>query len=102
MPPTTNATIAATSTANKLIPTMQCSSPEIAEIRPELPYRAVQAGDAAVRARLHHAALYRRPRELVELAAFKSFGPRILSQASTVPPLYQALKWVWRHGHGAS
>jgi len=42
-------------------------------MRPQLPHRAVEAGDAAVRARLHHAALHRRRRELGESAAFEPF-----------------------------
>ena len=37
---------------------------------------------------------------LSEFAAFELFGPRILSQASTVPPLYQASERARREGHG--
>jgi hypothetical protein len=48
-------------------------------MRPQLPHRAVEAGDAAVRARLHHAALHRRRRELGELAAVEPFGEAQLS-----------------------
>jgi hypothetical protein len=46
----------------------------MAEMRPQLPHRAVETGDTAVRARLHHAALRRRPRELGEFAAFEALG----------------------------
>jgi hypothetical protein len=56
-----------------LIPTIALLLTEIAEIRPQLPYRAVEAGDVAVGARLRHA-LHRRPRELGEFAAFEPVG----------------------------
>jgi hypothetical protein len=46
----------------------------MAEIRPQLPHCAVEAGDVAVSARLHHAALHRRQHELGELEAFEPFG----------------------------
>jgi hypothetical protein len=45
----------------------------MAEIRPQLPCRAVEAG-GTVRARLHHAALPGRRRELGEFAALKPLG----------------------------
>jgi hypothetical protein len=43
-------------------------------MRPQLPHRAVEAGGTAVRARLHHAALHRRRRELGKFAAVKMLG----------------------------
>ena len=46
----------------------------MAEMRPQLPHRAVEAGGIAVRARLHHAALHGRLRELGEFAAVETFG----------------------------
>jgi hypothetical protein len=46
----------------------------MAEMRPQLTHRAVEAGDTAVRARLHYAALQGHRRELTEFAAFEPSG----------------------------
>ena len=71
-------------------------------MRPQLPHCAIQAGDTAVPARPHHAALQRRRRELGEFAAFEPFGhPQVCVKQTLFHRSTRLCNGLWRHGHEA-
>jgi hypothetical protein len=72
-------------------------------MRPQLPHGAVEAGDTAVHARLHHAALHGRLRELGEFAAFEPFGhPQLYLKQTLFHRSTRLCNGLGGHGHGTS
>ena len=67
----------------------------MAEMRPQLPHRAVEAGGIAVRARLHHAALHGRLREFGEFAArFTGADEEVALERPRHPQEFDRWRWA--------